>query len=105
MTLSRRAILGGLIAAPAIVRVSHLMAMPRALIRPRLDSLPCNGELVAIADYPELFAVMGTAYGDAPGRFRLPDLGPSVLKPLRYRVNATPRFAMPVGMLTLGADA
>jgi len=108
--ISRRNLIAGLIAAPAIVRISALMALPRApwppLIKHR-GALLCNGALLHIADYPELFAVMGEAYACAPGRFRLPDLEPSVLsvgeglKPLRYLVNAEPRWDMPIGALTL----
>jgi hypothetical protein len=108
--INRRSLLAGLIAAPAVVRASALMALPRAPWPPLIKlrgALLCNGALLHIADYPELFAVMGEAYGCAPGRFRLPDLGQSVLgvgeglKPLRYLVNAEPRWDMPIGALTL----
>jgi Phage Tail Collar Domain len=105
--ISRRSLIGGLLAAPAIVRLPSLMLMPRAPWPPLLAPVPgflaCNGALVSIAEYPDLFAVMGHSYGEAPGRFRLPDLGASVIKPMRYLISAAPRWDWPVGKLMMAA--
>jgi Phage Tail Collar Domain len=101
--ISRRKLLCGFVAAPAIVRIDRLMSLPRAPwppIRRVGDSLFCNGALVRIADYPELFSVIGQSYGAAPGRFRLPDLAPSFVPPLRYTIAAEPGLAAPVGAMT-----
>jgi len=43
------------------------------------DSAPsgwmtCHGQVLASADYPELFALIGTTYGGGGGNFLLPDL-------------------------------
>jgi hypothetical protein len=73
--IQRRAFLGGLVAAfaaPAIVKAGSLMPV-RAIA---VDWLPCDGRFVSRALYPELFAVLGSEYGnDGSGRkFRLPDM-------------------------------
>ncbi len=35
--------------------------------------LVCDGRMLAVASYPELFAVLGHLYGGVDGQFQLPD--------------------------------
>lgn len=43
--------------------------------------LECNGDTYNINDYPELFTVIGTAYGDeGEGTFKVPDVQPAPFK-------------------------
>jgi hypothetical protein len=108
--INRRSLIGGLLAAPAIVRLSSLMALPRLSLPPLLarnGHLICNGALLRVDAYPELFSVVGNAYGGTPGlSFRLPDLPPSVLslpgaQPMRYVINPSSGRFGPAGMLNL----
>jgi hypothetical protein len=114
MTLDRRSFFAGLIAAPAIVRLPSLMLMPRApwppIIRPQ--HLICNGALVRVKDYPELFAAIGYTYGSGTGgRFCLPDIGPISwpvtdrapwpVAPMRYLINAESDNNGPAGTLRI----
>jgi hypothetical protein len=108
--LDRRGFLTGLIVAPAIVRVSSLMAMPRPYRPPFLleadGRLVCNGALLRAADFPELFSVMGNSFGGDGSHFRLPDLTSCLpsggVFPFRYLVNSAPLGALgPVGTLML----
>lgn len=114
MSLDRRSFVRALIAAPAIVRIGALMALPRAPWPPLIrmgDLLVCNGALVRVQDYPELFDVIGQTYGGIPDVcFRLPDLNPSPVAdmalgwtPTGYAINANPSSRGPIGMLSLYA--
>jgi microcystin-dependent protein len=38
------------------------------------DFLPCDGQLLDVSAYPDLFEVIGYTYGGAGNQFRLPDL-------------------------------
>lgn len=38
------------------------------------DWLPCDGRALAVADYQNLFGIIGYAYGGADAQFNLPDL-------------------------------
>lgn len=109
MTLSRRRFFG-ILAAPAIIKASSLMLMPRApwppLIRTPDGLILCNGALVKITDYPELYAVMGDTYGSGTGgRFCLPDFGPMPGlyrdRPLHSLMNINPQNG-PIGMVVFG---
>ncbi len=86
--LDRRGFLIGLgvaAATPAIVRASSLMPI-RTPITMRPDRplyLPCDGRLIRIKDYPELFNRVGHRYGsfielvtEPRHWFALPDLRP-----------------------------
>jgi Phage Tail Collar Domain len=112
--LDRRGFLTGLIVAPAIVRVSSLMAMPRVPWPPfllRADGrLVCNGALLRVCDFPELFSVMGHSYGGGGSHFRLPNLTPSPVagmalgfQPSRYLINSAPLQSGPTGTLVLSS--
>jgi microcystin-dependent protein len=59
---------------PAVIRTPGLL-MPISPMRLKL-TLPCNGAPVSIADYPELFKLLGYDYGAGLTRdtFRLPAL-------------------------------
>lgn len=50
--------------------------VPFASLHMPQDFMPCDGQAVSRADYAELFAVIGTAYGEGDGEttFNLPDL-------------------------------
>jgi tail collar domain len=102
MKLDRRRFLTGaglVVTAPAIIRVSSLMAMPRCLWPPVLINngrLICNGALLRIADYPELFSVVGTSFGATAHHFRLPDLSAG-----RYLINPITGPGEPSGMLVM----
>ena len=112
MKLSRRNLLVGLVAAPAIVKIQSLMIMPR---RPSLITgdgglllyhdglLMCNGAMAKKSDYPELFAVMGTTWGgDGVNTFRLPIMEPMPFlggdHMLGHAVNVKPENG-PIGMI------
>ena len=111
MNLSRRNLLVGLVAAPAIVKIQSLMIMPR---RPLIASdgglllyhdglLMCNGALARKQDYPELFAVMGTTWGgDGVNNFRLPNMEPMPFlggdRMLGHAINVKPENG-PIGMI------
>jgi hypothetical protein len=122
MKFDRRGFLTGLLVAPAIVRVSSLMAMPRAPWPPfllRADGrLVCNGALLRVADFPELFSVLGNSYGGGDGHFRLPDLTSCLprtgahgnflratmlddVHPFHYLINSAPAPSGPTGSLVL----
>ena len=50
------------------VRLTALTAVPQAWA-------VCNGQLLSVQDYPQLFAIIGTTYGgDGISTFALPDL-------------------------------
>jgi hypothetical protein len=101
---NRRGFLTSLIVAPALVRFSSLMAMPRAPWPPVLlradDRLVCNGALLRVSDFPELFSVLGNSYGGDDSHFRLPDLT-SLPSPGVYLINSTPLPSGPAGSLVL----
>jgi Phage Tail Collar Domain len=113
MKFDRRGFLTGLIVAPAIVRVSSLMAMPRAPWPPFVmdadGRLVCNGALLRASDFPELFSVLGNSYGGSDGHFRLPDLTSCRSSPVelvgptfRYVINTAPSpLSGPTGTLML----
>jgi hypothetical protein len=113
MKFDRRGFLTGLIVAPAIVKVSSLMAMPRAPWPPfllRADGrLVCNGALLRVSDFPELFSVVGNTYGGGDSHFRLPDLShfrlpdfsSCVFQPMSYLINSAPLPSGPTGTLVL----
>lgn len=44
------------------------------IVSPNPNWLPCDGSLVAEADYPDLFVVIGDTYGSSGSSFRLPNL-------------------------------
>jgi hypothetical protein len=92
--MNRRSFLASMLAAcaaPAIVRADSLMRIvPREIlvVRPVIptgmifeylgDSIPvgyvaCDGRVLAQTDYPELYGVIGTAYGDGGYMARLID--------------------------------
>lgn len=108
MTLSRRRFFG-ILAAPAIVKVGSLMALPRAPWPPLIATpeglLLANGALLDARVYPELFSVMGHTYGGNLYSFRLPDLGPLPGlyrdRPLHSLINNAPENG-PVGMVVFG---
>lgn len=60
--------------------------------------LLCNGQVVAQADYPELYAAIGTTWGTPEGAsdFRLPDFGNQFLRGAteEYAVGGSQDFAM-----------
>ena len=113
MKLNRRGFLAGaglVMAAPAIVRADTLMQLPRRPWPPfllRADGrLVCNGALLRVADFPELFSVLGSSYGGGDSHFRLPDLTSAVPAslgsvPLRYLINTAPLPNGPTGTLVL----
>lgn len=84
--ITRRSIIAGIAAAlvaPAVVRASSLMPVrsiarlitpPSQLIQPEWKWLYPHGQLVARADFPELFNAIGNTYGGGRDTFRLPDL-------------------------------
>jgi hypothetical protein len=97
VALPRRAFLTGLIgliAAPAIVRIENLM--PIVAWEPRVEwrgyDLVCNGALVSVCDFPELFAALRHTPSPS-GTFRLPDYPNSVVR------------AIPAGLYPVGAMA
>jgi len=113
MKLSRRNLLVGLVAAPAIVKIQSLMIMPRRPWPPLASDgglllyhdglLMCNGALAKKSDYPELFAVMGTTWGgDGVNTFRLPDMEPMPFlggdRMLGHAINVKPENG-PIGMI------
>lgn len=106
MNLSRRSILGGLLAAPAIVKIQSLMILPRRPWPPliyRDGLLLCNGAQVRTADYPDLFRVMGDAYGgNGVDNFRLPMMEPmpflDATRVLGHAINVKPENG-PIGMI------
>jgi hypothetical protein len=78
LNMSRRGFLAGLgslLAAPAVVRAESLM--PIKVWRPPLiwrDGLiACNGVELAVADFPDLFAIVGYIHGGCGPKFRLHD--------------------------------
>jgi hypothetical protein len=78
LILSRRGFLAGLgslLAAPAVVRAEALM--PINVWRPPLiwrDGLiACNGVELAVADFPDLFTIVGYIHGGCGPKFRLHD--------------------------------
>lgn len=90
MIITRRLFLGGLAATAAATVVSAQMIVPKPeLILPATpeiirDWLPADGRSIAIANYPELFAVVGYTFTD--GRISGPPYGSSVdLPDLRPR--------------------
>jgi hypothetical protein len=112
MKLSRRNLLVGLVAAPAIVKIQSLMIMPRRPWPPLIASdglllyhdglLKCNGALARKEDFPELFALMGTTWGgDGVDTFRLPNMEPMPFlgeRMLGHAVNVKPENG-PIGMI------
>jgi Phage Tail Collar Domain len=78
LILSRRgflASLSSLLAAPAVVRA--LALMPIKVWRPPLiwrdGMIACNGVELAVADYPDLFTILGYMHGGCGPKFRLHD--------------------------------
>lgn len=94
MTTTRRSLLIGLLAAPAIVKLDRLMIMPRRpwppVVRRPGGLLLCNGASLSAREYPDLFAIIGNTYGGSSGDgfFRLPDHSP--VEVLDQHSNATP---------------
>lgn len=85
---SRRSFLLGLgatLAAPAIVRAEVLMPVRRLIVPSPLEALaaqgmlPCDGRLISRKIYGELYAVIGSLYGEGDGKdtFQLPNLFPN----------------------------
>jgi hypothetical protein len=82
LILPRRGFLVGLaslLAAPAVVRAEVLM--PVKVWRPPLiwrDGMVCrNGVELAVADFPDLFAIVGYMHGGSGPKFRLHDSTPT----------------------------
>jgi microcystin-dependent protein len=66
--------------------------------------LVCNGALLRVSDFPELFSVVGNSYGGGDSHFRLPDLTscePFVGAQFRYLINTAPSPNGPTGTLML----
>lgn len=73
--LTRRRVLAGLIAAPAVVRVSALMPVrtippiiPTGTILMHMGPVPrgfleCDGSILSAREYPELAALLAAKYG------------------------------------------
>lgn len=60
--------------------------------------LPCEGQELTVAQFPALFAVIGTIYGgDGVNRFRLPDLRGRVILGAGTGSGLTPRPLAQVG--------
>lgn len=61
--------------------------------------MACDGRMLAAQDYPQLFAVLGYAYGGSDNRFVIPDYrgqgphAPSGVPPVATVANALIRFA------------
>ena len=58
----------------AVVAFAGASAGPGA--GPGLESqgwMVCDGRMLAVEDYPQLYMVLGYLYGGADGQFRLPD--------------------------------
>jgi hypothetical protein len=105
--ITRRNFFGGLIATPAIVRLPSLMLMPRAPWPPVIRSpfgLACNGALLKVKDYPELFSVLGYTYGSGTGdRFCVPDIPnvPNMPGRLQYMIAAETGSVGPAGTIRI----
>lgn len=93
---SRRAFLFGAaaasitLAAPAIVRAESLMKImvpKRGIILPPEPWIECAGQLLDRKRYADLFAVLGTVYGEGDGKttFKAPDLTSSIKTTLPTR--------------------
>lgn len=84
MTSTRRSFLGGMVAlfaTPALVRADSLMNVAgyKLYIPPAWCPhgwLPCEGQLISEAQYPELSAVLGKIWGGHKGKFNLPNMRP-----------------------------
>jgi hypothetical protein len=74
----------GLVAAPAVVKAELLM--PVKVWRPPLiwrnGMIACNGVELAVADFPDLFAIFGYMHGGWGPKFRLHDHALAVSKHL-----------------------
>jgi hypothetical protein len=97
--------LGAALAAPAIVRAESLMKLyvPRLIVAPPVDWLPCDGRALDRAVYHELFANVGTAYGSGDGSttFNIPDLRSRLGIPAECAIALEPRIATRRGRLVV----